>query len=63
VYDLGREIVTYTNEVDCARIIHELLAASERATSIRTSGYQRARKDHTYEARWTTALETLGALA
>jgi spore maturation protein CgeB len=63
VYDIGREIVTYTNEVDCARIIHELLAAPERATSIRTSGYQRARKDHTYEARWTTALETLGALA
>lgn len=63
VYDLGREIVTYVNEADCARIIRELLADPERAASIRKAGYESARMKHTYEARWTAVLGMLGALA
>lgn len=62
VYALGNEILTYTDEVDCARVIRELLANPHRAAEIRTRGHERAHRDHTYEARWTTALRMLGAL-
>lgn len=63
VYDIGREILTYRNEADCAKIIRALLADPEHAAAIRARGHQRALRDHTYEARWTNTLKALGALA
>lgn len=63
VFDIGKEILTYKDEEDCARIIREILADPERAEVIRHAGRQRALRDHTYEARWTKPLELAGLLA
>ena len=62
VYELGKEIVTYRDEEDCARIIRELIANPELAAKIREAGQKRAHKDHTYEMRWKNVLRVLGAL-
>lgn len=62
VYDVGREIVTYRDEADCARVIRELLADETRAAAIRTAGRARCLRDHTYTVRWNHVLRTLGAL-
>jgi hypothetical protein len=60
VYDVGREIVTYAEEEDCARKIRELLAQPERAAAIRKAGRERCLREHTYEAHWAKAFETAG---
>ncbi len=62
VYDVGREIVTFRDENDCAEKIRALLADPERAANIRGAGQARALRDHTYEARWSHVLRVLGAL-
>ena len=63
VYDLSREVITFKDEADCASIIRELLIDIPRAAAIREAGHRRARRDHTYEARWSTVLRVIGALA
>jgi spore maturation protein CgeB len=63
VYDVGTEIITYLDEADCTRLIRELLADPKRAESVRRAGNESAQKNHTYEARWTTVLRLLGAMA
>ena len=62
VYDVGKEIVTYKDEEDCARVIRELLDDPERAAAIRQAGRQRCLKDHTYKARWTEVLRLSGLM-
>jgi len=62
VFDVGREIVTYRDPADCARIIKELLNDRNRAASIRKAARERSIRDHTYEARWSRVFETIGAL-
>jgi hypothetical protein len=62
VFDVGREIVTYRDPVDCARIIKELLNDGNRAASIRKAARERSIRDHTYQARWSRVFETIGAL-
>jgi hypothetical protein len=62
VFDVGREIVTYRDPPDCARIIKELLSDRTRAASIRKAARERSMRDHTYEARWSHAFATIGAL-
>lgn len=52
VYEVGREIVTYEGVEDCARKIKALLAEPKRAERIRGAGHERARRCHTWEARW-----------
>ena len=62
VYDVGREIITFTDEHDCAEKIRGLLADPHWADAVRAAGSARAHRDHTYEARWTHVLHVLGAL-
>ena len=62
VFDVGREIVTYRNPTDCARIIKELLNDRDLAASIRTAARERSIRDHTYQVRWSRVFETIGAL-
>lgn len=63
VYTVGKDIVTYRDETDCARMIGVLLGEPQLADSIRRSGHATARQKHTYEMRWTKMLRTFGALA
>lgn len=63
LFDIGSEIVTYSEISDCARTIEELLRDPERASAIRTAARKRSLRDHTYEVRWTHVLRSLGALA
>lgn len=62
VYDVGREIVTYKDELDCAQKIQSLLADERKAANIRRAGLERARRDHTYEARWGHVFRLAGLL-
>lgn len=63
VFDVGREIVTYKDEADCARKIRGLLDDPEHAAAIRRAGRARALRDHTYEARWAKVFRLAGLLA
>jgi len=63
VYDVGKEILTYRRESDCAETIRSLLADPAMAHDIRSRGLARARRDHSYVARWEKVLRILGALA
>jgi len=62
VFDVGHEIVTYTDEADCVRQICNLLANPERAASVRRAGRARCLRDHTYERRWTQIFSIAGLL-
>ena len=59
VYDVGDEIVTYSDERDCARKIRSLLMDHKRAQEIRTAGRKRAIADHT----WTKRFEQVFRMA
>ena len=63
VYDLGREIVTYEGFEDLRDKIQDLLAHPEKAEEIRQRGYQRARRDHSWEMRFETIFRLLGLIA
>lgn len=52
VYDIGREIVTYADIDDCARVVRELLADDERRHRIAAAGRERAVRDHSWERRF-----------
>ncbi|OQY09278.1 MAG: hypothetical protein B6I30_10040 [Desulfobacteraceae bacterium 4572_187] len=62
VFDIGKEIVTYKDEADCARIISELLANPRLASNIRQAGQKRCLLEHTYEARWNQVLQLAGII-
>ncbi len=63
VFDIGREILTYGDVDDCARVIRATLADPEGAARIRRAARVRCLKDHTYTARWEAVFRLLGALA
>lgn len=60
VFDIGREIITYNDETDCAAKVRMLLADPDRAAAIRAAGRARCIHDHTYEARWTKVFRMAG---
>jgi hypothetical protein len=62
IYDVGREIVTYTNADDCAAKIQALLADPNRAAAIRQAGFERARRCHSWEARWERIFKLAGII-
>jgi hypothetical protein len=62
VFDIGREILTYGEIDDCAGVIRSILEDPDRAQRIREAGRSRSLKEHTYTARWTHVLRTLGAV-
>lgn len=62
VFNVGYEILTYRNEEDCVRIIHELLADPNRAVAIRKAGRKRCLSDHSYHERWSQVFQIAGLL-
>ena len=62
VYDVGKEIVTYKNEKDCAEKIKWLLENTDKADKIREKGRKRALRDHTYETRWSQVFLMAGLM-
>ncbi len=63
VFDVGREVVTYRDERDCARKIRHLLDHPDEAARIREAGRERALRDHTYLARWGSVFRQAGLLS
>ncbi len=62
VYDIGKEIVTYREETDCAEKIRWLLDNPEDADKIRKAGKIRALKEHTWEKRFQQIFSMAGLL-
>ena len=62
VFDIGREILTYRDVDDCARIIRATLDDPAGAAVIRRAGHERSLREHTYLERWTRVFRTLGAI-
>ena len=63
VYEVGKEIVTYKDEKDCADKIKLLLANPVKAEAIKRAGRKRAEKDHTWEKRFREIFRTIGLLS
>ena len=61
-YELGKEIVTYTDFDDLVTKIRYLLSNSKQADEIRDRGTQRARNDHTWEMRFEKVFSLLGLI-
>jgi hypothetical protein len=62
VYDVGREVLAYEDDADCARTILGLLADPERAALIRHAGRERALREHSYWERWMRVFRLSGIL-
>jgi hypothetical protein len=62
VYDVGKDIVTFRDERDCARSIRELLADPLRCERIRAAGRERCLRDHTYDVRWSQVFRLAGLM-
>jgi spore maturation protein CgeB len=62
VYDIGREIMTFTDEQDCLNKIKHLLDNPEKADQIRKAGHQKAITEHTYEKRWEEVFRISGLI-
>ena len=62
VYEIGKEILTYRNTEDCYEKISYLLDNPDAADRIRSAGYLRAIRDHTYEKRWSEVFRKLGII-
>lgn len=60
VYNVGKEIVTYRDEKDCAGKIKWLLNNPDEAEKIRKAGRIRALKDHTWEERFLDVFKITG---
>jgi hypothetical protein len=63
VYDVGKEIVTYHDEKDCAEKIKWLLNNPDEADKIRKAGKLRSLKDHTWEKRFEDIFQLSGIMA
>jgi hypothetical protein len=62
VYNVGKEIVTYRNEKDCAEKIKWLLKNPNEADKIRKAGRIRALKDHMWEKRFSDVFKIAGII-
>ena len=62
VYDVQNEIVTYSRFDDLLVKIQFLLANPEKAERIRQGGYQRARREHTWELRFEKVFSLIGLI-
>ncbi|MHC1726444.1 MAG: glycosyltransferase [Syntrophobacteraceae bacterium] len=61
-YEIGREIVTYTDFRDLLQKIHYLLDNPDKAEVIRIAGLKRALGEHTWEMRFERVFRILGIL-
>jgi len=63
VYDIGREIVTYEGFEDLLGKIRDLLDHPDQAREIRRRGFERARREHSWEMRFDKVFRLLGLIA
>lgn len=63
VYDVGKEIMTYKDEKDCAEKIKWLLINPDEAEKIRKAGRNRALRDHAWEKRFGDAFGMAGIIS
>jgi spore maturation protein CgeB len=61
-YDIGSEIVTYRDFDDLVETIRCLLSNPEKADKIRRKGYERARREHSWEMRFEKIFQLLGLI-
>ncbi len=61
-YEIGKEIVVYENEFDCAEKIRWVLDHPAQAAQIREAGRRRALRDHTWERRFSGLFQLVGML-
>jgi spore maturation protein CgeB len=62
VYDIGKEIITYTDAGDCINKIKWLLANPDEAEKIRKSGKLSATSKHRWEDRFSEVFQLIGLL-
>ena len=62
VYDIGNEIITYTNFNDLVAKISYLLSNPEEAERVRKRGFQRAHAEHTWEMRFEKIFTLIGLI-
>ena len=62
VYEIGKEIMTYTDERDCAEKISYLLDHPEQAAAIRLAGRQRCLAQHTWQKRFEQMFTLAGII-
>ena len=62
VYDIGNEIITYTNFDDLVAKISYLLSNPEKAERVRKGGFQRAHTEHTWEMRFEKIFMLMGLI-
>ena len=61
-YNLGSEILTYKDFDDLVEKIRFLLSNPERADEIRRRGFERARREHSWEMRFERIFQLLGLI-
>ncbi|MGD1151819.1 MAG: glycosyltransferase [Syntrophales bacterium] len=61
-YDIGSEIVTYRDFDDLVEKIRFLLSNPEKADEIRRKGFERARREHSWEMRFEKIFHLLGLI-
>lgn len=62
LFDVGREVLCYRNEIDCVEQIRYYLENPDEAIEIGAAGRARCLRDHTWEARVVGLLSWLGVL-
>jgi spore maturation protein CgeB len=58
-FAIGREILCYSNPIDCAEVLHWLLHRPSEAGSIRLAARARCKRDHTWRKRFADLLGLL----
>jgi hypothetical protein len=62
LFEIGREILCYRNEIDCVELIRYYLENEQAAREIAAAGRQRCLKSHTWGARMAELLGWMGIL-
>jgi spore maturation protein CgeB len=62
VYEIGKEIVSYTDFECLVKKIRYLLANPAEAETIRQRGFERARRDHSWEMRFEKIFDLIGLI-
>ena len=62
VFDVGKEILTYTDAEDCSVIIKRILNNPHEAEVVRQAGRKRCLRDHSYAVRWLNLFRMVGIL-
>lgn len=62
LYDIGKEILCYLNEIDCVEVVRYYLERPEEAEAIAAAGRARCIRDHTWERRFRDLFEWMGLM-